>query len=108
RFFRKRYPCLNHFQRVARKHREIFKAFGECDALTGRHPVDLARSNGLFNTKAIAMRYLSAEEITHSRESDVRMRKHIHCRRVYRIDCNRSGMIHEYERANHALCPEWK
>jgi hypothetical protein len=58
-------PALGLLQRIG--------AFGMDDALAGRHPVDLARTNGLGEAQVVAVHDLALEQIGQGRQADVRV-----------------------------------
>jgi hypothetical protein len=72
------------------------RAFGMDDAASRGHPVDVARSDGLVRSQAVAMDDLAVEEIRHRREADMRVRPNIET--MSRREICGAHMIEEDER----------
>src|SRR5690606_27434299 len=56
-------PDLDHLEAGFGERSGVVEAFGMGDATPGGHPVDLARTDDLFEAETVAMRDLSLEEI---------------------------------------------
>src|SRR6185369_5068443 len=72
------------------------------DARARRHPVDLAGADRLLVAEAVAMDDFAVEEIGHGRKPDVRMRAHVDRARNAGREIDRSDVIEEHERPDHA------
>jgi hypothetical protein len=79
-----------------------FETFGMRDPAPGGHPVDFARPDRLLGRQAVAVHDFAVEEISDRRQADVRMRPHIHRSRDAGREIDRSHVIEEDERADHA------
>src|SRR4051794_16699810 len=70
------------------------------DAIASRHPVDLARTNGLDHAETVAMLYFAFEQIGDGRQTNVRMRPDVEARAGRKL--HRPHMIEKNKRADHA------
>ena len=67
---------MDHFQ-SSRKRGRIFKSFGVCNAAACGHQVYFTGANYLLYAQAVAVRYLSAEEVADGGKADVGMRQDV-------------------------------
>jgi hypothetical protein len=67
-------PALEAMHEPSSLSRLAARALRVDDAATRRHPVNVARTNGLIGAKAILVNDLALEQIRHGGEPDVRMR----------------------------------
>ena len=72
------------------------------DAAARRHPVHLAGPDRLLGADAVAMHDLAVEQIGDGRQPDVRMRPHVDRARNARREIDRTHVIEEDERPDHA------
>src|SRR5512147_724735 len=99
--FRQRHPGLDTVQMVALAPRAL-EALRVSYAATGRHPVDLARSDRLFRANAVAVHDLAREQIGDRRQADMLVRPHVDRAGHARRHVHRTHMIEEDEGADHA------
>jgi len=69
------------------------------DATASPHPVDGTRFDGLLGTEAVAVQDVPLEQVSHSREIDVRVRTHVNT--LIRQELGRAHLVEEDERSNH-------
>src|SRR5215204_6223026 len=74
-------------------------ALGMHDAAAGPHPVDGTRFDGLLGAETVPVQDLPLEEVSHSREIDVRVRTHVDA--LIRQELGRAHLVEEDERSNH-------
>src|SRR5512132_1829211 len=105
--FRQRHPGLDIVQMVALAPRAL-EALRVSYAATGRHPVDLARSDRLFRANAVAVHDLAREQIGDRRQADMRMRPHVDRAGHARRHVHRTHMVEKDEGANRAPLSIWQ
>ena len=88
------------------QHGRILEAFTMGYSFTCRHPVHFAGLYYLLDSETIPVRYLTAEQITHRRQTDMRVGEYIGfgCRR--RLQGYRPSMIHKDKWSDHSSKPK--
>src|SRR3546814_6042044 len=76
------------------------------DAAAGGHPVHLAGANSLLGAEAVAVHEPAVEQIADGGEPDMRMRSDIGVAKLIGRQMQRTGMIEEDERPDHAALPK--
>ena len=74
---------------------------GVHNAATGNHPVDVTGVDLLHGAQAVAMQHAACKQVSHRRQTDMRMRTHIDA-----LACGKNGgsdMVEKHKRADHAL-----
>ena len=97
---RKRHPSLDAMHRAAFGPRAL-EPFRMGDAAPRRHPIDLARANGLFAAQTVAVHDLAVEQIGDGGKADMRVRAYVHLARNARRKFHRTEMIEEDEGTDH-------
>ena len=95
-----RHPELVARQAAAVAMDGLGKPLGVDDAGAGRHPVDLARPDGLDVAGTVAVNDFTLEQVGERRQADVRVRPHV--LRLSGAEHHRSDLVEEDERPNHA------
>src|SRR6185295_13015609 len=95
-----RHPGLQAMQVVARGTQIRTGALRMHDPAARRHPVDVARTNGLHHAEAVAVLDLAFEQISHRGKTDMRVRTHVYP--LPRRKSDRPHVIEEDEWPDHA------
>src|SRR5439155_2756864 len=76
------------------------------DAATRRHPVDLARPDGLDGAQIVAMHDLAVEQVGDGGKADMRVRPDVDAASGFEL--RRPHLVEEDERSDHAPSNRWQ